>query len=176
MSIFVTTAIAGDIFRNEPSLSSASATIKSPWPRSTFAPTLFSFPPITTVGSNPPLSRTLEIIEVVDVLPCVPVTAMLYFKRISSASISALGITGIDISRAATTSGFPGLIADDVTTTSAPLICSLECPLNTMHPSLSRCSVMDDNFTSDPETLYPRLRSSSAIPLIPMPPIPTKCM
>ena len=120
--MFVTTAMVGDIFRNDPSLSSASATIKSPCPRRALEPMLFNFPPITTVGSRPPFSRTEAIIDVVDVFPCAPATATLYFKRISSASISALGITGIDISLAAVTSGFFSSIAEDTTTTSEPLM------------------------------------------------------
>ena len=57
---------------------------------------LLSFPPITTVGSSSPASSTAATSEVVEVLPWAPATAMLYFRRISSASISARGITGRD--------------------------------------------------------------------------------
>ena len=58
------------------------------------------------------------ISEVVVVLPCVPATAMPYFRRISSASISARGMTGILSARACTTSGFEYFTADEITTTS----------------------------------------------------------
>ena len=78
-------------------------------------PSARSLPPITTVGSSPASRRTAAISEVVVVLPCVPATAMPYFMRISSASISARGITGIFSSRARTTSGFENVTADEMT-------------------------------------------------------------
>ena len=59
--------------------------------------------------------------EVVEVLPWLPATAMPYFlSRISSASISARWMTGMCCSRAATTSGLSTAMAVEVTTTSAP--------------------------------------------------------
>ena len=64
-----------------------------------------SRPPITAVGSSPARSRSSATIDVVVVLPCAPATAMPCFRRISSASISARGITGMPRERAATTSG-----------------------------------------------------------------------
>src|SRR3990172_6682173 len=51
-----------------------------------------------------------------------------------------------------------------------------KCPTRTSAPSRSSRSVVSDRRRSDPDTRYPRFRSSSAIPLIPMPPIPTKWM
>jgi hypothetical protein len=51
--------------------------------------------------------------EVVVVLPCVPATAMPYLRRISSASISARGITGICRSRATRTSTLSRDTADE---------------------------------------------------------------
>ena len=86
--------MVGESFRNEPSLSSASATKKSPRPSLAFDPSAFKRPPITMVGSRPPRARTVATIEVVVVFPCVPATATPYFIRISSASISARWITG----------------------------------------------------------------------------------
>ena len=56
---------------------------------------------------------------VVVVLPCVPATAMPCLKRISSASISARGTTGMPRSRAATTSGLSAATAVETTTASA---------------------------------------------------------
>ena len=50
---------------------------------------------MTNVGSRPPSASTDAMRLVVVVLPCVPATAMPCFRRISSASISARGTTGI---------------------------------------------------------------------------------
>ena len=120
--MLVTTAMAGENFKKEPSLSSASATMKSPWPSTALVPMLFSLPPMTTVGSRPPSARTEATMEVVVVLPWAPAMATLYFNRMSSASISALGMTGVDFCSAASTSRLSCWTAEDVTTTSAPLI------------------------------------------------------
>ncbi len=70
------------------------------------------------VGSRPAPERICATIEVVLVLPCEPAMAMPYLIRISSASISALGITGICRRRASRTSGLSGFTADETTTTS----------------------------------------------------------
>ena len=50
---------------------------------------------MTKVGSSPPSASTLATRLVVVVLPCVPAIAMPCFRRISSASISARGTTGM---------------------------------------------------------------------------------
>ena len=52
------------------------------------------------------------------VLPWAPATAMLYFMRMSSASISARWMTGTKRSVASSTSGLSGLTAEEITTTS----------------------------------------------------------
>ena len=75
-SMLVITAIAGDSLRNERSLSSASATMCSPLPSRALLPKARSRPPMTAVGSSPARSRASAIIEVVEVLPCAPATAM----------------------------------------------------------------------------------------------------
>src|SRR5512140_130924 len=175
--MLVTTATVGESFRNEPSLSSASATRNSPWPSFAFDPRLFSFPPTTAVGSQPAVASTVATIEVVVVFPCVPAIAMPYFIRINSASISARGITGIFRRCASRTSGLSDLTAEETTTTcpSAGTF-EAECPVRTIAPSASSRSVVSERRRSDPDTRYPRFRSSSAIPLIPIPPIPTKWM
>src|SRR5437660_825730 len=77
-------------------------------------------PPITNVGSRCAAARSEATIEVVVVLPWAPATAMPYFKRINSASISARGITGIFLLCASMTSGLSGFTAEEVTTTWAP--------------------------------------------------------
>ena len=59
---------------------------------------------------------------VVVVLPCVPAIATPCLRRISSASISARGTTGMRCSRAAITSGLSERTAVDVTTASAPVM------------------------------------------------------
>src|SRR3990172_6021374 len=91
----VTTAMVGESFRKDPSLSSASATRKSPRPSFALVSRPLRRPPMTIVGSSPPSARTVASMEVVVVLPWVPATATPYLRRISSASISARGITGI---------------------------------------------------------------------------------
>src|SRR5512134_1903099 len=175
--MLVTTATVGDSFRNEPSLSSASATRNSPWPSFALDPRLFSFPPTTAVGPQPAVASTVATIEVVVVFPCVPAIAMPYFMRISSASISARGITGIFRRCASRTSGLSARTAEETTTTwPSGGMFAAECPVRTTAPSFSSRSVVSDRRRSDPDTRYPRFRSSSAIPLIPMPPIPTKWM
>ena len=118
--MLVTTAMIGDSMRNEPSLSSASATRKSPCPSRALVPSARSLPPTTTVGSRPASRSTVPSSEVVVVLPCVPAIAMPYFMRISSASISARGMTGILSSRARATSGLANATADEMTSTSTP--------------------------------------------------------
>src|SRR4051812_7282889 len=173
--MFVITASVGNSFRNDRSLSSASATISSPRPRRALLPKALSRPPITAVGSSPACSSIRAIIDVVVVFPWAPATATAYRSRISSASISARGITGICRRTASTTSTFVGRTADDTTTTSAPPTWLAVCPYSTCTPSVVSRSVTAERFSSEPETICPRLTSSSAIPLMPIPPTPMKC-
>ena len=111
--MFVITAIDGDSLRNERSLSSASTTMYSPRPSRALLPNALNRPPITAVGSSPARSSTIAIIDVVLVLPCAPATAMPSRSRISSASISARGMTGTCRARASTSSGLSGRTADE---------------------------------------------------------------
>ena len=99
--MFVITANRGDSFRNDRSLSSASATRYLPRPSRALLPNELTRPPITAVGSRPATSSTSAIIDVVVVLPCAPATAMPWRSRISSASSSARGTTARPRSRAA---------------------------------------------------------------------------
>ena len=73
---------------------------------------------MTHVGSRPAWPRTEATREVVVVFPWAPATAMLYFILISSASISALWMTGMNRSFASRTSGLSGRTAEETTTTS----------------------------------------------------------
>jgi len=108
------------------------------------------------------------------VFPCVPATATPYFMRINSASISARWITGISRWRAATSSTLSGATAEERTTTSASPTCSAWWPMATGIPREVRRRVFSDSRLSEPVTTYPRLCSTSAMPLMPMPPMPTK--
>ncbi|PAV93885.1 hypothetical protein WR25_26569 [Diploscapter pachys] len=74
---------------------------------------------------------------VVVVLPCVPATATVDLRRISSASISARRTTGMRRSSAASTSGLVRVIAVEVTTTAASATFSAAWPIVTAMP-LSR--------------------------------------
>ena len=75
-SMFVITAMDGDSFRNERSLSSASTTMYSPRPSRALLPNALSRPPMTAVGSSPARSSTSAAIEVVVVLPWAPAMAI----------------------------------------------------------------------------------------------------
>ena len=109
----MTTAMAGESLRKLPSLSSASATRRSPPPSLALAPMLFSLPPVTTVGSMPAAPSMDAMSEVVVVFPWVPAMATPYFMRMSSASISALGIMGIFAASAALSSTLSALTAEE---------------------------------------------------------------
>ena len=150
--MFVTTAIVGLRRRNEPSDSSASATISSPLPSRACERSEPTRPPTTIVGSSPPSSRTAAIIEVVVVFPCEPATAMPYFIRISSASISARGMIGIPRRRASRTSTFSPEIAEDVTTTSALRTLPGAWPARIRAPSVLRRLTVSPLARSDPVT------------------------
>ena len=99
-----------------------------------------------------------------------------YLSRISSASISALGITGMTLRLASKTSGLSGRMALEMTTTSAASRFSGACPWEMRPPRPARRRVVSLSDRSDPLTSKPWLISTSAMPLMPMPPIPTKWM
>jgi len=92
------------------------------------APALLSLPPITKVGSRPPACSTLATRLVVVVLPWVPAMAMPRRSRISSASMTARGTTGISLARAVLTSGLSLPTALEMTTASAPAMFSAAWP------------------------------------------------
>ena len=72
--------------------------------------------------------------DVVVVLPCEPAMAMPYFTRISSASISARGMTGHSLRARGRTSGLSAAIALEETTTSAPATFAASWPTTTRTP------------------------------------------
>ncbi len=138
--------------RKLPSLSSASATSQSPPPRRAFAPAASSLPPITKVGSRPPSASTLAVSEVVVVLPWVPATATPRLKRISSASISARGTTGMRCARASSSSGLSSRMALETTTQSASSTLAEAWPLYRVMPSEARRRVVALSALSEPLT------------------------
>ncbi len=104
------------------------------------------------MGSRSAASKTVAIIEVVVVLPWDPATGMPCFMRISSASISARGMTGTFAAMAARTSGLVSSTAEETTTTSAPLMFSASWPTAMTPPRDASRSVIGEAFRSDPET------------------------
>ena len=78
------------------------------------------------------------------------------------------------ISLALSTSGLSDFIAEDVTTTPAPSTFSALCPIVIVAPRSLSLFTVDDCPISEPLISYPILSNTSAIPLIPIPPIPTK--
>ena len=87
------------------------------------------------------------------VLPWAPATAMPYFSRISSASISARGMTAIFRLWASSTSGLSGGTAVEVTTTWASPRLSGRWPSEMRAPSFASRSVTGERWRSDPETV-----------------------
>src|SRR5215208_6060719 len=110
---------------------------------------------------------------VVVVLPCVPATATLRPSERMRARAAARGTTGTERRRASRSSGFVEGIAVEITTCSASPICSAAWPMYTVTPISSSLLVYDDSLRSEPVILCPLLCNTSAMPLIPAPPIPT---
>ncbi len=99
------------------------------------------------------LNRIAQInMPVVVVLPWVPAIAMPCFRRISSASITARGTSGMRRARAARTSGLSPFTAVDVTTASAPAMFSAAWPMATRTPSAARRCVTAPSLWSEPLT------------------------
>ncbi len=90
---------------------------------------------------------------VVVVLPWVPATAIPCFRRMSSASMSARGTTGMRLDCAATTSTLSGVTAEDTTTASADAMLSALCPSTTFTPRPASRAVAALAARSEPLTL-----------------------
>ena len=103
--MLVTTATSGVYSSSDPSLSSASATNTAPLPWWALVPASPSSPPTANDGSSPLCCSATINIEVVVVLPCVPVTNRVWCPAISFASTTGRRITGIARRRASTSSG-----------------------------------------------------------------------
>ena len=150
--MLVTTAMLGWSLRKLPSDSSASTTMRSDLPSLALLPSTLTFPPTTAVGSSPAAFITVATMEVVVVLPWLPATATAYLRRISSASISARGMTGIFRACAASTSGLSRRTAEEMTTTSAETRFSARWPISSRAPSRCSLRVVSDSFRSEPLT------------------------
>ena len=103
--MLVTTATLGVYSSSEPSLSSASATKQSPLPWWALVPASPSSPPTAKDGSRPQCCRATISIDVVVVLPWVPVTISVVRPSISLASTAGRRTTGMPRRRASTSSG-----------------------------------------------------------------------
>ncbi len=90
--------------------------------------------------------------EVVVVLPWEPATAMPYFMRMSSASISARGMTGMSRALARWTSTLSARTAEEMTTTSAALTFSALWPMEMSAPRRASLCVASFSWRSEPET------------------------
>ena len=72
-------------------------------------------------------------------------------------------------------SGLSSRMAVETTTVSAPPRCSSACPTSTRAPSARSASSVGVSRRSLPDTGTPRASRMRAMPLIPAPPMPTKC-
>ena len=110
------------------------------------------------------------------VLPCVPVTAIVGRSRVSSPSSSARCNSRSPRSRALTRSGLSTGMAEEITTSAPSGTLAASCPIaGTMPASRRRATYDDPALRSEPVTDAPRACATRARPLIPAPPIPTKC-
>ena len=128
------------------------------------------------VGSVPAAIMISEIMDVVVVLPWVPLiaTGSLYPRMIWPRRTD-LVMCGILFSITAIYSGLSGRIAAVKTTRSmSGVIFSFFWPIMTLMPSAASSSVMEEAARSDPETSKPLLRRICARPLMEIPPIPEK--
>ena len=145
-----------------------------PWPSFALPPSESTLPPTMTVGSAPECATIEASMLVVVVLPWVPATATPNLRRISSASISARWTMGTPWRWASSTSGLSRPTADEMTTTLAPERFSARWPTAIFTPSSRSLRTVSDSVRSEPETGKPWRASTSAMPLMPMPPMPMK--
>ena len=115
--MLVTTATSGAYSSSEPSLSSASATNTSPLPWWALVPASPNSPPTAKDGSKPLCCRATVSMEVVVVLPWVPVTIRVRWPAMSLASTAGRMRTGTSRRRASTNSGLSLGMAARVETT-----------------------------------------------------------
>ena len=110
------------------------------------------------------------------VLPCVPATATPRRPTITLASAAARGSTASPSRRASTTSGLVGRIAEDTTTVSTSVDVRRVVPDG--HPGAERVQRGERRGVLRVAARTPTIPRASmirAIPLMPAPPMPTKC-
>src|SRR5690242_21510787 len=121
-------APAGVYARIAPSLSSPSAMKRSPSPADALRPEALRVDPMAYDGSaSHPISAVASI-EVVVVLPCVPVTTTAVRPSITDCTAADLGHKRRPRSIALTTSGLSSFTAVDTTTVSTPSTCDGSWP------------------------------------------------
>src|SRR5215208_1695333 len=173
--MLVITATSRPSLRKERSDSSASITPHSPAPQAALVSAERSSPPIRKAGSRPAPRRTWATIEAVVVLPCAPLTAIVRFMRDSSPSRSARCRIAAPAARAAASSGLSSGIAVETTTSAPTDRLAASWPTAASIPAVRRRSITGESTLSEPDTRAPSKWATSARPLIPAPPIPTKC-
>ena len=114
--------------------------------------------------------------EAVVVFPCVPDTARQRRVAQMAASISERGTTRMPRARASVSSAFSGCTAGEYVTASASATFSDACPTATVMPWERSRSATGESFRSEPVTWWPMSRSTSAMALMPAPPMPTMWM
>lgn len=173
--MFVITAASGESSRNELSLSSASAMKSGSSPWWALLRVALSTPPIAKEGSRPQPRTVVVSMAVVDVFPTVPATATARRPAMTEASAVARCRTGNPSRRASRISGLASSIALDTTTVRASPNCAASWPTRTEAPRARSAAVCCDSRASLPDTRAPRASMMRAMPLMPTPPIPTKC-
>ena len=172
--MLVMTAKRGASFRNDRSLSSASATRYLPRPSRALLPNALTRPPMTAVGSRPAASSIKRDHRSRRRL------AVSAGDGDSFAQLHQLGQhlgPGNHRDAARARGGHFGIgrpHGGRIDDTLGVADVRASWPLAMRAPSLSSRSVMSLRCMSDPVTSYPRFTRSSAMPLMPIPPMPTK--
>ncbi len=109
------------------------------------------------------------------VLPCAPATDTSRWPAMSQASACERCSTGSPRSRASWYSGLSCQSAPVTTSASASPTLAASCPIAISAPRSRRAAMFAESRTSDPVTRCPAPRNSRAMPLMPEPPMPTKC-
>ena len=149
--MFSTIEIFGNSFRNVSTNSHASQTIYSLLPALPLPPIALSLPPMTAERSMPAASRICVSMEVVVVLPWVPLTqnALLY-QLVTNPSSSLRSTVRTPLCFAAISSGLSAIIAAVCTMRSAPSIFAGECPRCTGIPIFRTASRVAVSLLSEP--------------------------
>ena len=168
--MLVTTATSGVYSSSEPSLSSASATKQSPLPWWALVPASPSSPPTANDGSSPQCCSATISIDVVVVLPWVPVTISVRWPAISLASTAGRSTTGMPRRRASTSSGLVFGIAAWVVITrgrrrpAADPATTRRGRCGSARPGRAARSTPRDSLASEPDTSPPRSSRMRAMP------------